>query len=306
MLTTEQHILAELTRLGLPFEVRKNDISIPCPFHKSFGFKLWIHKSGSMARCWVPHCGWKGNWNTLAAEIGGKALNDQDIDEFSLLRNKLSMHEEKGLREPELPLGLVRWKHGAWRSISEEWLRELPAYRWYDDSSHGYRILFPIHIWDDLLGWVAAKIDSTDKVFPKYRNSMGLDAHRVLFPFNKITNNVAVIVEGPYDALRLQFYKIPAVALLGAGQWSSISQSDLTTLGVDTLIILPDGDESGRAMQHQIENDARDTFKLFSVTLPEGEDPGSIGEDYLLWLKDRVTALTDSPKFSVDLNKALT
>jgi Toprim-like len=293
MIDPEVHIMSELTRLGIPFERKQRDIAIPCPIHHSRGFKLWIHKTGKMARCWSPRCDWRGNWNKLAGAIGARPFDEEDIDEFALINREAQEQEEAEEFEHELPIGLIKWKHGNWRGIDEKWLHDFPAYRWFDPQSGGFRILFPIEMHQELMGWVAARIDPKDqKINPKYRNSPNIQSKRVLFPFDKIQSNVAIMVEGPFDSLWLQAHGLPAVALLGAGLWSDISISDLISQGVEKLIILPDGDEDGRKMKAAIERDAEETFELYSITLDEGVDPGDLDMKYLEWLQQQVDKLS--------------
>lgn len=101
------------------------------------------------------------------------------------------------------------------------------------------RIIIPIVLDGVVVSWIARSI--YEKAEPKVLTAPGTSLSGVLFNLDNITPPRVVLVEGVFDALKLREV---AVATLGARlSWEQIRL--LKRRGFDTIIIMPDNDETG-------------------------------------------------------------
>jgi len=231
--------------------------------------------------CWV--CQKKGHWNEYARiyHLETFATDDAHLQDFAALRQQFDRLTET--RKIETPEWLERWE-GEWRGVSEPTLLSIPSYRWYDEASGGYRILWPVYMDQVFRGCTSARIDPNERLFPKTRNLGGLDASRLLFPFDHPivqTARTVVLVEGQYDAIRLLDHSIPAVSIMGTGTWNRIKLQRLAVRGVERLVVAMDGDGAGEAAADLIVEQAHDQFDMRVVMFPEGVDPGNCSDAYV-------------------------
>jgi hypothetical protein len=272
----------ELARRGVDYKPYKEDYLVSCPWHtrKAWKKKLAIHKSGTMVHCWT--CKKSGNWNTYA-----EAMGMQKIDFDKPLPPDLKGLEDdiRKFEEDEAPVtklhGLVPWV-GEWRGISEEFLRSVPSYKWYDMSGkqHGYRIVWPVTFKKKLLGYTSQRVDET--LFLKQKNMCGLNAKEALFPLDHpLIKDRVVLVEGAYDAFRLLAAGIPALCILGTSTWSKSKISLLIAMGIKIVVLAFDGDKEGRILQPIAQADLEEAFDVRIFDCPDGKDPGNM-EDRLL------------------------
>lgn len=212
-------------------------------------------------------CGLHGrSWNELAALIGAKELHEKDLgegglpDPFELLQGQLERSRAKENARPSLPWDVEPWKHGSYRGLSPVFLQKLQAQRWYDLKMKCHRILWPIYQEGALEGWVARRLD--DGKERKYKNSPGLPAKKILFPYDFVRKHfdcsTVVLVEGPMDALRLNHLRIPAVAIMGTQNWGETNLGLLLNIANDfeferkkqRFVICTDGDAAGKKCRY--------------------------------------------------------
>ncbi len=263
--------------------------------HDNKSPSLSVRKLDGMFLCFG--CGAKGHdWNALAAQIGGDAISEEDMpDPFGILNAQLlrgRLAEKTG--NQELPWGVAPWDQGKYRGLSSGFLNRLEALKWYDDQMRCRRILFPIWQHQELLGWVARRLDKSNDM--KYRNSPGMQATSILYPLDFVTqhlrNKVAVLVEGPMDALRLCHYRIPALAIMGTNNWRRQKLNLLLRLGVEHCIICTDADPAGIQCRYEtLEPELNDECEVYHFFPPDGEDPGSMSRRYCLQLRELVERL---------------
>lgn len=289
---TEAFILGELDAAGIQYAVQRSFIQVSCPFHEHSGtkLKLGISRRTGGLHCWV--CETKGHWNQYARlkGLGTFGTNDPKLQDFQALSRQFS--ELLTERKVESPEWLEPWR-GTWRGLSGDFLRSVPSYLWYDQASKAKRILWPVYMDDVFRGCMAARLHRD--TFPKTRNFSGLDAKRLLFPFDHpvVRGSRAVcLVEGQYDALRLVSLGVPAVSIMGTGNWSVQNLNRLAARGVERVVIVMDGDVAGERAADDIEAAARDRFDVRTVPLPdptpeerargiEALDPGCCSERYV-------------------------
>jgi len=248
----ERHIRGELARKG--FNPKKTGTGqkaylwIPCPFHQESAASFEIRLDGKWCRCFG--CGWKGDWDRMAHELGLAALFTDDslakheyeiADTLRYLKDKLKQDAE--LHIVSLPPGVEPWRSKSYRGISLKTLKTVPTYLWYDDKFQTERILWPVFVLRKLMGWVSRRLDTVDVAryfnMPDTANEEWVAAS--LFMIDHVPGDVAVVVEGPVDALFLQEHGIPAVAFLGGG-WSQQKTYLLAAKGVKRVFIIPDND----------------------------------------------------------------
>lgn len=256
MSEVEDFITAELERRSIDYEVRRDWIHVVCPFHPNSGTKrkLGISRTSGGLNCLV--CGQKGPFNLYADRLDLKHLDldDPQLQDFSALTKELERFRALDTRVPEQPDLVKPWDNSVWRGLPRPFLGTIPSYRWFDEASKADRILWPVYMNDIYKGCMAARIDPRDfSVFPKVRNLAGLDSKRILFPFDYPLvkeSDAVVLVEGQFDALRLLYHGIPALSILGTGNWSDYKVSLLHGRKRDAkkirrVVLAFDGDLAG-------------------------------------------------------------
>jgi hypothetical protein len=296
MTEVEHFIISELERRHIRYEVARNFIHVSCPYHEHSGQKLKLgfsRRSGGM-HCWV--CKRKGHWNEYAERFGLEGFSHKDprLHDFEALRDEFENLDHKN--EPTTPDWLSVWPHERWRGIDRALLMSIPSYEWYDDASHGHRILWPVFMFGRFRGCTSARADARDvEVWPKTRNLGGLDATRCLFPFDHplVRSSAAVcLVEGQFDALRLLHHGIPALSVFGCGAWHRRKLGMLAAAGIERLVLAFDGDLAGEELTDAVKRDADDGFDVRSIDFPDANDaerargidaldPGNCGDAYL-------------------------
>lgn len=232
-----------------------------CPYHSENTpsariFHSQESKSPGYLKCYG--CGGKGNWDTIAPLLGLKPfVRQKPADEFANLsmleladRHKKSKDTQEEIEFSPLPKGKK------WRGIKTNLLRALgakicrikhPEYGWLKP-----KIYLPVFVNDKLRGYVKARFRKHEE-YPSYINSNGpWSKTHGLFPFDfaiklarKIGSETVVLVEGPRDALRLLQAGIPAMCILGTQSWAANKSKILELAGIETVILLMDGDCAG-------------------------------------------------------------
>lgn len=99
-----------------------------------------------------------------------------------------------------------------------------------------------------------------------------------------------VLVEGPFDALRLCYLGIPALSILGTSNWSFSKLSTIQGMGCKKLIICMDGDKAGRLAEAHIFEETADKIKRKRFRLPINEedpvDPGNMNDELIEALRE--------------------
>jgi 5S rRNA maturation endonuclease (ribonuclease M5) len=289
---TGSFILGQLEAAAIPYEVQRDFIHVHCPFHQHSGqkMKLGFSRTSGGMHCWV--CKKKGHWNEYAElkRLQGFAVNDPRLQDFEALKRQFDeLLVEKPVTSPEW---LEPWR-GRWRGLDGDFLRSIPSYIWLDEASGGKRILWPCYMDGQFRGCMAARLHPD--TWPKTRNLVGMDATRILFPFDHplVRESRSVcLVEGQFDALRLLSRGVPTVSIMGTGNWNVHKLNRLAARGVERIVLCMDGDVAGELAQDEIAEAARNRFDVRTVPLPnpspeeqargiESLDPGNCDERYL-------------------------
>lgn len=237
-------------------------------------------------------CGKRGrNWNDLRAYIDVDLIREQDLpDEALVLQEKLSRQWREAFVNVELPWDVEKWE-GSWRGIREDTLKRVYAFNWFDPMSRCPRILFPVTIRGQVKGWVARRLDKAppgQKLNKPYRNARHMSSKQMVFPYDpvvKMRRKTLVLVEGPFDALRLINYNIPAISILGTGNFHPSNLGYFINTCGGKIIIAMDNDPAGQKARYEITPHLQEMFDVEHFMCPEKDDPGGMPKAYLdeLW-----------------------
>lgn len=263
--------------------------------HDKSTASLSIRKTDGAFYCFG--CGVHGHdWNVLARAIGADEIGeDQRPDPFLLLANQQDHQYQEVSFVPMLPWDTTPWT-SSWRGMSGSFLQKVGAVHWFDEFLRCPRILFPFDQQGDLAGWVARRTDRHDEM--KYRNMPRIKSSEKIFPLDTVARilprtlartKTIVLVEGPVDALKLLYWKIPALAILGTKNWKpEIKINLIETLEVGRCIVAMDNDRGGNEVQDQIVQDVGQVMTTEQFRPPEGQDPGGMAEAEIRRLRRQV------------------
>ena len=297
-------VIDELERVCSETKMGRYDIAIVCPFHNDSNPSCNVHighkKPIGTYHCWS--CGAKGRWEYLAEKLGLSSGQFYHPDNpFRAKANAMRMRkkEEQEIRRNmfsgHMPEGCSPWEYGNFRELPEQYLISVGAKRFYDDNSSCYRIVFPVkNRIGSAIGSVARRLDNSSKI--PWLNSPGQWALKALYPIQSLPINPkgVVVVEGPYDALRLNYHGIPALSILGVQNWAPLKMSIIDALGIKNIILCMDGDQAGRIAEIKILESTKNRFKRKRFRLPIEDpkvDPGNMSEERLEALREVYNSL---------------
>jgi len=162
----------------------------------------------------------------------------------------------------------------------EKWLCREYGLGFCLGGHYGYRVIVPVYTQGELRTFIARTWVNQE---PKILTAHGSQAGRALFNIDNLEPPACTLVEGVFDALRLQ--RIAAATL---GTHSTQEQRDiLKDMGFHIIVLLRDGDDAGRRAARIEAFELRDAmFEVWIADLPDGVDPGSATEEQLhqvLW-----------------------
>jgi DNA primase len=135
------------------------------------------------------------------------------------------------------------------------------------------RIAIPIH--DDQGRLVAYSGRALDQDGPRYRFPAGFQKAQVLFNYHRAwatSKREVIVVEGFFDCMRVHQAGYPwVVALMGARL--SATQRDLLTERFPSVVLLLDGDQTGRTATKRIAGDLAPACSVTQVLLPPEMQP---------------------------------
>lgn len=269
-------MLAEL--LKIPHKVCGDNILIKCPFHHDEKPSLSIYIGNTKVPWGTFHCfgcGKSGSWNTLAKILDLPLIKPEE----QLFTVNLDDLYPQPVKEE---FGIPWDSSKSWRGINGELLAELQCKYTIDTHGNEY-IILPVKISGELKGYIKATLI---KRSVSYFNSKGNWSSKYgLFPYDRISDRF-LLVEGPRDALFLIQNGIPAMATLGANNWSPIKRNLVLHAGIPILCF--DGDRAGREGMSRIYKDLRQYLYVKRIWLDEGQDPCTLNPNHLEWLREIV------------------
>lgn len=250
--------------------------------------KMYVNKN---SKRWLCHkCGERGGLTDLIESVAGLSLHEavrlilDDRNKTTVLRRgRLNADSEIG-PEIDYPEGFkflsfpeTRENKRFWKYLRSTKRGILPSVAL--DYKLGYcatgryrnRVVVPVYWFDTLVTWVARSL--SDDVERTKLTPFGNKQSNYLLNLDRLWGrDEIVLVEGPFDAL-----KLPDVAVASFGKKISRKQvSLLTHANVKRVLIAYDNDALDATWAT-----ARILSKRFDVgvvTLPDGEDPGSLPE----------------------------
>jgi len=294
--------------------IKGKDFMIRCPFHADNSPSCGVDRQTGVFNCWSCKAG--GGWNKLAKKLDMERLawkGDGKKRDFQAgeVKNDLARALTKaGVVDPsKQKAGKVRplvepWPaHLEWRSLTGAFLSTLGCIKVVDLMHNVMRIGLPVRTTDgEILGYTCRAVDPVDAE-PKYTP---LAADRTTWRAKELPANISlflvdramdenwdkvVLVEGPYDALKLYAAGVPALAILGTGNWTAQKASILLGLGLSTVFVMMDNDKSGWEAQDRIVKDLQQSIKTVGLRLPASlKDPGGMSPSQIAWLKKKVGA----------------
>lgn len=278
-------ITQQLQAQGVRFRTGgSKDIQAYCPQgHDRKSASLLIRRADGAFICFG--CGIKGrNWNHLQRYIPGiELIPDAELpDDSDLAADVLRKRLAQDSNRVELPWDTEPWV-GGYRHVRQQVLQRIGARKWFDGINRCWRILLPITEERTLVNWTSRRLDESKE--HRYRNHPGISVKHQVFPFDYVANmnpTTVVVVEGPYDALRLVNYGIPALAILGTKNWDFHKVGLISRVGfVGRVILALDNDTGGNAARLGIAMDLKQVFEVDHFFPPPELDPGDMPKQAL-------------------------
>lgn len=293
-------IAAVLQRYGVKLKASgKHELRGPCPIHGG-GEKDCFHANTEKNNfnCFAPSCQAHGNVLDFVAGMERCTVRDAALrlqDWFVVPTNgqpagvgssspaqtpqvEQSRGVEEGaeINEPlRFQLRGIDHNHAylAERGIARETAESFGVGFFPGKGSMAGRVVIPIHNKvGELVGYAGRAIDKTD---PKYRLPAGFHKALELYSLHRAMQsggaNVAVVVEGFFDCMKVWQAGFPAVALMGCSL--SAPQEELLVSHFSAAWLMLDGDEAGRAGTAAcVERLVRRMF-VRVVEVPDGKQP---------------------------------
>ena len=259
-------------------EAGKNELRFDCPSCGEAKKKFYWNKKLGVGHCFK--CGYAANIYRLAKDASldlvktPPSLSDvEDALDRGEENDTVPPDQERALPRVRVPgVSIFKSVQGIAYMLSRGVSPlEMKRYRMRYDSSFPARVILPICSANGrVVGWTGR---ATNKfVKPKYKNNDGFQANKHLFgaQFVKPGGEI-VIVEGPLDQIK---YGAGAVATFGKHMTKQQRRLLLKKLKPSVVAVMWDPDAAREA--EALAEDLRTVFKVKLVSLPEGQDPGSM------------------------------
>lgn len=284
---------------NLEGSIRGHEFSAVCPYCKRHG-KFSVNIEKEVFNCFRASCGAGGRIHKLIAFVEGISYSEAFEKIGQQIQVDKAAHEKvRAFKAPEdwkidLPEEFIpcyqEGRKPEWRiikylrdRIDPETLRRFGV-GFCKSGKYYNRAVIPVK---SPFGYAFTARDASDEwkanpYRPKYRNPEGEWASALLFGWEQYAENPGqdlVIVEGPFDVLKLSSHGIAAVALLGK-QLGSGQRALLYKLPRATNITLLIDPEEKRYTLRDIVLELILKFpNIYVGKLPEGVDPGDSTRD---------------------------
>ena len=287
-------MVEHLKAAGMPVREKESFVYTRCVFHKGRSLSLWFAGSGRKGGCWK--CEEYTTWNDFAQRQGlpiiERLTKDAETEDYSssYLRAVLNAQDRDDQRQHNvdrvIPRGTTPYTE-PWRRLGPKVLARVNARRWWDDDSEYYRILFPVSIDRQIVGFTAGRAEHGQRSFPtmddvhkrrasifatlKYRSSKPFPTNDCFYLDDQIGPvPVLVVVEGVYDALRLLQHRIPVLCNFGAvSAWSEQKAEQLITrAGLRYVVLAFDPDDAGDKAEDLARKTLGKDMKVVTASMP--------------------------------------
>lgn len=274
---------------------RGDNFAIICPFHSETKPSCSISEENGMFHCFG--CGERGSFAKLMEEIDSKYVwRGFEEEEVEIVKQKKIRLSEKVLGEFK-PAHLVSASEYYIRTQRKIWDYKSFDLRYCTISSRKGRwcgrIIFPIY---DLKGKFLSisgrtifNVQPKSLKYPKVRVNTFYGVKQLPEGWE----DFVVIVEGEFDAIYLQQFGVPAIALLGTGVKRFTNEQMDYLLTKKKVVVSLDGDEAGRKATLQLTKQLAGLVHVRVMELPFGKDPNDlkreevegIYKDFVGWKK---------------------
>lgn len=263
-----------LQRYGGRQKIAGDYIMIQCPFHSDGSPSLGVYMRRDnpnipLGWCNCFSCG-KIGWNKLAEKIGAPKLATWHLKEQSTEYEVAQEVEDKLLKTDVFTIRQVLKLLGApeaqpwpetipWRGFTGDIIKAVGGLIAQDFRNDDIAAVFPIKIGKKVYGAVKALNEKKEGQLSYITMRGAWVSSYGLFPYDYTQTmirernyNFVILVEGPRDALMLLSMGIPALAVLGAQNFSRKKKLYIKALGVDYVYVMPDNDKGGSEMWAKI------------------------------------------------------
>lgn len=173
----------------------------------------------------------------------------------------------------------IPWTNDEWRSIPGYIMKGIGAQLYFDVEFDNLMVYLPCNVDSKHIGGIRANIEKKGK--RNYYNTKGpWVKEEALFPYDYTVGllestslSTIIIVEGPRDSLKLLQYGIPAVAILGTGNWSETKAELILSLHPKRVITALDGDAAGKRATKEIHKSLKNEVDIYNFDFSKyGED----------------------------------
>lgn len=212
---------------------KEGENAIKCPFHEDKTASASYNSVKKVFYCHGNGCVGGQGIKGLARLLGFEGRYVEPEKEEGVEKKPLAKRLD--VRKPDM----------FFRGIKPKVLKRLGCGMY---TLHGHLMLYmPVIMKGKWKGYVSGYFNVEGKPV-KFLNSTGLKAKRSLLFYDQVLerfdNDFVALVEGPRDALNLIQHGVPAVSLLGIGNWSRYKK-DLLEKNFKRVYIMMDNDAAG-------------------------------------------------------------
>lgn len=301
MAESREFVLAQLNRLPARWgvEVRGKYSWLRCPYHKdgnestpslAVNLERKVTSKGSFevgsARChgcgtFVPRWGVLAQKLELVAESFGS--DDSAGVIFTSDTDAAMLGEGTNIHLPNMA-NMLPWNpEEDWRTINGKLMVRVGAKLMFNEQIERMQAYLPCYVNEAHVGGVRANLKKRGK-----RNYFNTDGEWVrdvgLYPYDYVSRmlrrnkwKTLVLVEGARDALKAIQSGIPALGILGTGNWSESKAELALALNVKRIITAFDPDEAGDKATKNVHRMLKGEIWIRKFTFPEPDmDPGNM------------------------------
>lgn len=282
--------------IGVGGRLRGEEVTILCPFHAERTPSCSVHV-GHTVGLGVFHCFGcrkKGHYNEIAKILRlkqvetsstiNKSSNIDRLDVFKILASATDSQYKEAIKIRPVCKGLEPLPEDfEWRGLPYQFYYDLGAKFFWDIKTNSDYMYLPITMNQEYYGYTLCKTKGHGLKYLTFA-----DADSCFLLFDKLpANGPIVLVEGHFDALRLYAEGIPAIAIMGVGNFGVIKKAALAGKNPTKIIICYDGDKPGHEAAQQHYKMLWSEFNVDIFYLPimpndkEKLDPGNMNREFL-------------------------
>lgn len=285
-------ISEELKKLRSRKKYMADNVFIQCPYHgsdstPSLSIYIGTAKTTGLWKCFG--CAKAGNWNQLAKDLGMKNLDVGAQQHTSTTKYFKKISND--ILESYTDGSSFDWPATKnWRSISGSVLSRIKTRFMFDEDANDICLLIPVEVNKKLMGVVKAVNEKREGAL-SYVNSSGAWVNDFgMLGYSLCPKNASLVLcEGPRDALRLWMFGIPAIAILGAGNWTDNKKNYILSLKPKKVVLAFDNDRAGVEATNTLFKDLSGLVKTEIIRMAalakergiDKMDPGNCPEDVI-------------------------